>query len=90
MLLLTVFREANVLYGAFRFMGDPPMKAGGIFHPTLHYCGGAKFCLIRLVVLRADFRETLFSQPDWWTKFHQHLREIQSDEPGQLMKPRTV
>jgi len=85
------FKEVNVLYSAFRFGGDPPLEGGGIFQPTLHYGGGVKYHLTPRLLLRADFRETLSKQPDFWTKSYPSLSASDLDngdtlEPGPLNK----
>lgn len=72
-LLKFAFKELNVLYSAYRFGGDPPLEGGGIFQPTLHYGGGVKYHVTRRFVIRADYRETLSAQPDFWTKSYASL-----------------
>ncbi len=72
-LLKFSFKELNALYSAYRFGGDPPFEGGGIFQPTLHYGGGIKYHWTRRIVLRADYRETLSRQPDFWTKSYPSL-----------------
>lgn len=79
------FRELNILFSAFRFGHDPPLEGGAIFQPTLHYGGGIKFYATRRLVLRADFRETLSAQPDFWTKSASSLR--QADDDGTVVEP---
>lgn len=83
------FKEVSVLCSAFRFGGDPPLEGGGIFQPTLHYGGGVKFYLTRRLVLRADFRETLSAQPDFWSKSRQSLRDA-TLENGDTLEPLTL
>lgn len=89
--LKLAFRELNVFYAAFRFSQDPPLEGGGIFQGTLNYGGGVKYHINKRIVLRADFRETLSGQPDFWTKSHETLRRLDSAddfviEPGKLEK----
>lgn len=85
------FREVNILYAAFRLGQDPPLEGGAIFQGTLNYGGGIKYHLNHRVVLRADFRETLSPQPDFWTKSFETLRTMDSTDdiiiqPGELEK----
>ena len=89
-LLKFAFKEANALVSAFTFGSTPPLEGGGIFQPTLHYGGGVKYHLTRRLVLRADFRETLSAQPDWWTKSHQSLRDLEFDSPDEWIEPLPV
>ncbi len=89
--LKLAFREFNILYSAFRFAQDPPLEGGAIFQGTLNYGGGIKYHVTRRFVLRADFRETLSAQPDFWTKSYNTLRTLDSSddfiiEPGKLQK----
>jgi len=83
------FKEANILYSAFSFGSNPPLEGGGIFLPTLHYGGGFKFHLTRRLVFRADWRETLSAQPDWWTESHPYLRDVVF-ENGSTIEPLQV
>ncbi len=48
-----------------------------------------KYHLTRRWVLRADFRETLSAQPDWWTPSQKALEEIQLN-PGEQIKTQPV
>lgn len=89
--LKLAFRELNLLYSAFRFAQDPPLEGGAIFQFTANYGAGMKYHLTRRLVLRADFRETLSAQPDWWSKSYDTLRTMDSAddlfiEPGKLEK----
>ena len=84
-LLKFAFKEVNILYSAYRFGGDPPMEGGGIFQPTIHYGGGIKYHVTRRLVLRADYRETLSAQPDWWTKSYPSFQALELG-PGQTLR----
>lgn len=89
--LKLAFQELNLLYSAFRFAQDPPLEGGAIFQFTANYGAGMKYHLTRRLVLRADFRETLSAQPDWWSKSYDTLRTMDSAddlfiEPGKLEK----
>ena len=85
------FKEVGVLVGAWNFGSTPPLEGGGIFQPALQYGGGVQVYLTEHLVLRADFRETLSEQPDFWTKSYSSLRQIETPgggriEPGELIK----
>lgn len=58
----------GLLTAAYNFGSTPPLEGGGIFQPGLNYGGGLRYRLTPRWMLRADFRETLTSQPDFWTK----------------------
>lgn len=82
--LKLAFKEANILYSAFRFAGEPPLQGGGIFQPTLNYGAGIKYHVTRRFVVRADFRETLSAQPDFWTKSYPSLVALELDNGGSI------
>jgi hypothetical protein len=44
------------------------LEGGGIFQPGIVYGGGARYRLTPRWMIRADYRETLTSQPDFWSK----------------------
>jgi opacity protein-like surface antigen len=58
----------GLISAAYNFGSTPPLEGGGIFLAGLNYGGGVRYRLTRRWMLRADFRETLTSQPDFWTK----------------------
>lgn len=58
----------GLISAAYNFGSDPPLEGGGIFQPGLNYGGGVRYRLTPRWMVRADFRETLTSQPDFWTK----------------------
>lgn len=58
----------GLLTAAYDFAGTPPLEGGGIFQPGIVYGGGVRYRLTPRWMLRADYRETLTSQPDFWTK----------------------
>ena len=83
------FKQVGVIAGAWNFGSRPPFEGGGVFQPALQYGGGVGFYLTEHFVVRADFRETLSKQPDFWTKSYPDLRDIEFDgggrvEPGPL------
>jgi len=85
------FRYANILWATVRSAQDPPLEGGSIFQGTVNYGAGVKYHLTRRVVLRAEYRETLSAQPDFWTKSYDTLRTMDSADdviidPGKLQK----
>ncbi len=58
----------GLISAAYNFGSTPPLDGGGIFQPGLNYGGGARYRLTPRWMVRADFRETLTSQPDFWSK----------------------
>lgn len=58
----------GLLAAAYNFGSDPPLEGGGIFQVGLDYGGGVRYRLTPRWMLRADYRETLTSQPDFWSK----------------------
>ena len=58
----------GLLTAAYDFGGTPPLEGGGIFQPGIVYGGGARYRLTPRWMIRADYRETLTSQPDFWSK----------------------
>ena len=58
----------GLISAAYNFGSDPPLEGGGIFQAGLNYGGGVRYRLTPRWMVRADFRETLTSQPDFWTK----------------------
>lgn len=58
----------GVLTAAWQYGTTPPLEGGGIFQVGLQYGGGVKYRVSRRVLLRADYKETLTGQPDFWSK----------------------
>ena len=58
----------GLISAAYNFGSTPPLEGGGIFQPGLNYGGGVRYRVKPRWMLRADFRETLTSQPDFWTR----------------------
>lgn len=58
----------GLLSAAYNFGSTPPLDGGGIFQPGLNYGGGIRYRVTPRWMVRADYRETLTSQPDFWTK----------------------
>ncbi len=75
----------GLISAAYNFGSTPPLEGGGIFQPGLNYGGGVRYRLKPRWMLRADFRETLISQPDFWTKSKNDiLTLIELDEGSKL------
>ena len=58
----------GLISAAYNFGSTPPLEGGGIFQVGLNYGGGVRYRFKPRWMLRADFRETLISQPDFWSK----------------------
>jgi len=58
----------GLINAAYNFGSTPPLDGGGIFQPGLNYGGGVRYRLTPRWMIRADYRETLTSQPDFWSK----------------------
>ncbi|SEB89397.1 Outer membrane protein beta-barrel domain-containing protein [Terriglobus roseus] len=58
----------GAITAAYRFASIPPLEGGGIFQVGLQYGGGVKYRASRRILLRADYKETLTAQPDFWSK----------------------
>jgi len=74
-LLKFAARDVSLFLTAYNFGSKPPLEGGGIFQFGFNYGGGATINLTRRVFLRADFRETLSAQPDFWSKSVQKLTD---------------
>lgn len=68
-----VARDVALLIGAYDFGSKPPLEGGGMFQFGLNYGGGVRMHLTPRLFLRADFRETLSRQPDFWKKSRENL-----------------
>ncbi len=69
------------LAAAYEFGSTPPLEGGGLFQPGLQYGAGVKYRVSRHVLVRADYKETLTSQPDFWTKSKNNIFDP-ADLPG--------
>jgi hypothetical protein len=58
----------GLLNAAYNFGSTPPLEGGGIFQVGFNYGGGVRYRLTPRWMIRMDYRETLTSQPDFWTK----------------------
>lgn len=58
----------GILTAAWKYGTTPPLEGGGVFQMGLQYGGGVKYRVSRRVLVRADYKETLTGQPDFWSK----------------------
>jgi hypothetical protein len=58
----------GLLSAAYNFGSTPPLEGGGIFQVGFNYGGGVRYRVTPRWMIRLDYRETLTSQPDFWTK----------------------
>jgi opacity protein-like surface antigen len=58
----------GLLSAAYNFGSTPPLEGGGIFQVGFNYGGGVRYRVTPRWMIRVDYRETLTSQPDFWTK----------------------
>jgi opacity protein-like surface antigen len=72
----------GLISAAYNFGSDPPMDGGGIFQPGFNYGGGVRYRLTPRWMIRADYRETLTSQPDFWTKSQKEILSGIDLDPG--------
>lgn len=75
-------KDLGLIVGAYQFGSLPPLEGGGIFQFGLQYGGGFKYQLTPRFFLRADFRQTLSPQPDYWTKSYPTIRKDLVEDPG--------
>ncbi len=75
----------GLISAAYNFGSTPPLEGGGIFQVGLNYGGGLRYRFAPRWMVRADFRETLTSQPDFWTKsINDILSNVQVDDGSTL------
>ena len=58
----------GLLSAAYNFGSTPPLEGGGIFQVGFNYGGGVRYRVSPRWMIRLDYRTTLVSQPDFWTK----------------------
>jgi opacity protein-like surface antigen len=58
----------GLLSAAYNFGSTPPLEGGGIFQVGFNYGGGVRYRVTPRWMVRLDYRATLTSQPDFWTK----------------------
>lgn len=63
----------GLISAAYNFGSTPPMDGGGIFQFRLNYGGGIRYRVTPRWMVRMDYRETLVSQPDFWSKSQDDL-----------------
>jgi opacity protein-like surface antigen len=77
----------GLIGAAYDFGSTPPLDGGGIFQFGLNYGGGIRYRVTPRWMVRADFRETLTSQPDFWSKSRKDiLAGIDVDDGSTLME----
>ena len=72
----------GLISAAYNFGSDPPLEGGGIFQVGLNYGGGIRYRMTPRWMIRADFRETLTSQPDFWSKSEKDISGGIIVDPG--------
>lgn len=72
----------GLISAAYNFGSDPPLDGGGIFQVGLNYGGGIRYRMTPRWMIRADFRETLTSQPDFWSKSEKDISGGIVVDPG--------
>lgn len=72
----------GLISAAYNFGSDPPLEGGGIFRAGFNYGGGVRYRLTPRWMIRADFRETLIAQPDFWSKSQQDILSGIDVDPG--------
>jgi hypothetical protein len=60
------FRDVGLIARTWDFGSDPPLEGGNIFQPALVYGAGFQFHATPHVLVRADVRQSLSEQPDFW------------------------
>lgn len=58
----------GLISAAYNFGGTPPLEGGGIFQFGFNYGVGIRYRLTPRWMVRMDYRETIISQPDFWSK----------------------
>jgi hypothetical protein len=72
----------GLISAAYNFGSDPPLEGGGIFQVGVNYGGGIRYRMTPRWMIRADFRETLTSQPDFWSKSEKDISGGIVVDPG--------
>jgi opacity protein-like surface antigen len=72
----------GLISAAYNFGSDPPLDGGGIFEAGLNYGGGIRYRLTPRWMIRADYRETLTAQPDFWSKSQKDILSGIDTDPG--------
>lgn len=74
--------NVGLISAAYNFGSDPPLDGGGIFQAGFNYGGGIRYRMTPRWMIRADYRETLTSQPDFWTKSKKEIEGGINADPG--------
>lgn len=72
----------GLISAAYNFGSDPPLDGGGIFRAGFNYGGGVRYRMTPRWMIRADYRETLIAQPDFWTKSQDDILSGIDVDPG--------
>jgi opacity protein-like surface antigen len=72
----------GLISAAYNFGSDPPLDGGGIFRAGFNYGGGIRFRMTPRWMIRADYRETLIAQPDFWSKSQKDIEGGIDADPG--------
>ncbi len=75
----------GLISAAYNFGSTPPLEGGGIFQVGLTYGGGIRYRVTPRWMVRADFRETLTSQPDFWSKSRKDILDGLDYEDGSTL-----
>jgi hypothetical protein len=77
-------RDVALLVTAYNFGSKPALEGGGVFQFGLNYGGGVRIHLTPRFFLRADYRETVSRQPDFWKSVPGKLQQGITDPTQQL------
>jgi hypothetical protein len=76
-------KNVGIIAAAYQYGTTPPLEGGGIFQPGLQYGAGMRYRIAPRWMVRVDFRQTLTSQPDFWSKSLPHITDLlEFDDPG--------
>jgi hypothetical protein len=84
-LLSFAARDVALLVTAYNFGSKPALDGGGVFQFGLNYGGGVRIHVTPRLFLRADYRETVSRQPDFWKSIPQRLQQGIT-EPNQRLE----
>ncbi len=76
-------KNVGLITAAYQYGSTPPLEGGGIFQPGLQYGAGLRYRIAPRWMARVDYRQTLTSQPDFWSKSLPHIQDLLDfDDPG--------
>jgi hypothetical protein len=76
-------KNVGIITAAYEYGTTPPLEGGGIFQPGLQYGAGVRYRIAPRWMARVDYRQTLTSQPDFWSKSLPHIQDLlEFDDPG--------